>query len=145
MERMEDIELQTAASKAATTRFKSSASQYQMVFLHLAINAFAAGFYMGARHVEKYGLRYRPYPIWMFWKRSEGLDWFSQDAAKQYIREKVPSLSDEDTRAVESFVATAFRQGALWRVEREKNEDHQYERPPVKPAEAGVPSLRSVE
>lgn len=129
MYRMDDMQLQTESSEAATRQFKDTARNYDIVFLNLIVNAYASGYYMGVRHYEKYG---HDHDNRLWWKLLNAvffskygrptLLWYSQDAAKVYVQEKVGTVQGYERASLLTMTASAFREGFENRMNKDFHE-----------------------
>lgn len=122
MNRMEEVDLQAACSKASTQDLRERVSAFpgqtpDPVKLHLGLNAHACGFYSGARYAEQYG--YKDIRRWWqrlaFWSKRPTLLNVSNVMSQQYLA-RFPSLSVEDSANVSASASEGFRKGFVFRM-----------------------------
>lgn len=108
--RLPDLELQTESTTFANDYIKDRVSLYQHVEVNMAINCAAGGFYMGARHVERY---YDQIPM--------DPDYVTRHAAKAasyYIAQKLQGLTGDLVGIAHVALMKGFKEGIKYRENR---------------------------
>jgi hypothetical protein len=85
--------------------------KYTVVELSLVVNSYAAGFYMGARHVEaRKGLLSDPQEL-----STKQVEDLATQATDQYVKRTFPRLGQDDEALIRGAMRAAFFKGVRYR------------------------------